>query len=126
MSTVGKTGLIAAGVAAGLLAAAITVGDGGRGALVALVFAVGGFLLVSRVRKASRRRRNWLRGLRSSRGRDRLRRGARLGLGWWLWRRDGSRGCGPRVGVSHRRRRPSDHVAHHQTAAPGSPSFPAR
>ncbi len=55
MSTVGKTGLIAAGVAAGSLAAVIMVADGGRGVLVALVIAAVGFLLVSRVRKASRR-----------------------------------------------------------------------
>jgi len=56
MSTVGRTGLlIAAGVVSGLLAAAIMVRGGGRGMLVALVLGVGGFLLVSRFRKASRR-----------------------------------------------------------------------
>jgi len=55
MSTLGKTGLIAAGVAAGLLAAAIMVRGGGRGVLVVLALWVGGFLLVSRFRKTSRR-----------------------------------------------------------------------
>jgi hypothetical protein len=56
MSTMGKAALIAAaGVAAGLLATVITVGGGGPGVFVVLVLWVGGFLLVSRLWKASRR-----------------------------------------------------------------------
>ncbi len=55
MSTSGKIGLMAAGVAAGSLAAVLMAADGGRAVLVVLVVCVGGFLLVSRVRKASRR-----------------------------------------------------------------------
>lgn len=52
---VGKIWLIAAGVAAGTVAAVIMVGGGGPGVLVVLVLWVGGFLLVSRVQKVSRR-----------------------------------------------------------------------
>lgn len=47
--------IVVAGVAAGLLFAAIVVTGDGRVVLVALVLCVGGYLLVSRFLKASRR-----------------------------------------------------------------------
>lgn len=55
MKTAKTAGLIAAGVAAGLLVTAITVAGGGPGVLIALVLFVGAWLLLSRFQKVSRR-----------------------------------------------------------------------
>jgi hypothetical protein len=55
MGTVKWAGIFAAGVAAGVLFAVIALAGDGRAVLVALVIYVAGFLLVSRLLRASRR-----------------------------------------------------------------------